>query len=104
MMHLSTTENTLKARHLGIRHDAKRCFETRDEYFACLDSQPYEKENPYKCGSLLSDWRRFCEAGIRKYQVEERALNKRNESLYTQKQLDEYNKFKNDNATKYSNI
>lgn len=43
MQNIATTENTLKATYFGLKQDGKRCFEARDEYFACLDTMPYEK-------------------------------------------------------------
>lgn len=52
-------------------------------------------ENHYKCRSTYDLWKRHCDDGIRNVHMAERERERINNRLYTQEQLDDYNKRKN---------
>ncbi len=83
--------------------DDKKCFESRDSYFDCLDRQSDSVDNKYKCLAQYEQWSSVCPAAFRKAHSFERQMDKDNQYLYDAAKLKSYNESKNSSYRYLSN-
>lgn len=67
--------------------DEKRCYESRDSYFDCLDLKNDMTDNKYKCYDDYKSWSVHCPGSYRKAQSFERQMEKDNNYLYNAERL-----------------
>ncbi|KAL4498643.1 hypothetical protein ABPG72_019761 [Tetrahymena utriculariae] len=58
----------------------------------------YQKDNHHKCPQTYQAWTSNCDVGIRRYQMDSREQQKKDQLLYTKEQLKNYNAAKNKEA------
>eukprot|EP01017_Pseudomicrothorax_dubius_P026100 TRINITY_DN2888_c0_g1_i4.p1 TRINITY_DN2888_c0_g1~~TRINITY_DN2888_c0_g1_i4.p1 ORF type:complete len:105 (+),score=14.93 TRINITY_DN2888_c0_g1_i4:20-334(+) len=73
------------------RLDMKKCYEAHDRHFDCLDSLRTKGDNHYECPTSFNNWLKNCDGLARRRQLENRYLRQRDERLYTQDSLADYN-------------
>ncbi|KAL4449329.1 hypothetical protein ABPG74_015711 [Tetrahymena malaccensis] len=82
----------------GQQYDYKRCFQASNSHFECLDSIRDAYDNHHKCPQTYQAWTSSCDVGIRRYQMDNREQQKKDQLLYTKEQLKNYNAAKNKEA------
>ena len=100
-------KNYSSIKMLGDFPSYKNCYNSTEEHFICLDkfndklgnklTQYFKnlliinKDNHYKCPETYKIWTNNCEKWIRRHLMEDRDNVKRDNKLFTQKELDIYN-------------
>jgi len=62
------------------------------------------EENHYRCPDSLTSWKVNCGPGIWRIQMEDREYDIKDRYLYTEEQLKEYNRRKNDVSDKSAGL